>query len=152
MKTKEQRYNELYSSGLVDSIKELFANRNDISEDYYVLMADYIDSMNEIKNEMLINPTEIARKMPKLVKSIQESNLGGIYGRTDDNRIQMEQSLSYEDKKLYFFHELTHALQTSHEMVENNVDSIMDMMECFLQKEQHSILLKCCIMFLMVQI
>ena len=27
----------------------------------------------------------------------------------------MEQSLSYEDKKLYFFHELTHVLQTSHE-------------------------------------
>lgn len=115
MKTKEQRYNELYSSGLVDSIKELFANRNDISEDYYVLMADYIDSMNEIKDEMLINPTEIARRMPELVKSIQETNLGGIYGRTDDNRIQMEQSLSYEDKKLYFFHELTHALQTSYE-------------------------------------
>ena len=115
MKTKEQRYNELYSSGLVDGIKKLFANRNYISEDYYVLMADYIDSMNEIKNEMLINPTEIARKMPELVKSIQESNLGGIYGRTDDNRIQIEQSLSYEDKKLYFFHELTHALQTSHE-------------------------------------
>lgn len=103
MKTKEQRYNELYSSGLVDGIKKLFANRNDISEDYYVLMADYIDSMNEIKNEMLINPAEIARKMPELVKSIQESNLGGIYGRTDDNRIQIEQSLSYEDKKLYFF-------------------------------------------------
>ncbi len=78
-------------------------------------MADYIDSMNEIKDEMLINPTEIARKMPELVKSIQESNLGGIYGRTDDNRIQIEQSLSYKDKKLYFFHELTHALQTSHE-------------------------------------
>ena len=115
MKTKEQRYNELYSSGLVDSIKELFANRNDISEDYYVLMADYIDSMNEIKDEMLINPTEIARRMPELVKSIRETNLGEIYGRTDDNRIQMEQSLSYEDKKLYFFHELTHALQTSHE-------------------------------------
>lgn len=115
MKTKEQRYNELYSSGLVAGVKKLFANRNDISEDYYVLMADYIDSMNEIKDEMLINPTEIARKMPELVKSIQESNLGGIYGRTDDNRIQIEQSLSYEDKKLYFFHELTHALQTSHE-------------------------------------
>lgn len=115
MKTKEQRYNELYSSGLVDGVKKLFTNRNDISEDYYVLMADYIDSMNEIKDEMLINPIEIARKMPELVKSIQESNLGGIYGRTDDNRIQIEQSLSYEDKKLYFFHELTHALQTSHE-------------------------------------
>src|SRR5699024_11699375 len=78
-------------------------------------MADYIDSMNKIKNEMIINPTEIARKMPELVKSIQDTNLRGIYGRTDDNRIQMEQSLSYEDKKLYFFHELTHALQTSNE-------------------------------------
>lgn len=115
MRTREQRYNELYSSGLVDSIKNLFANRNDISEDYYVLMADYIDSMNEIKDEMLINPTEIARRMPELVKKIQETNLGGIYGRTDDNVITIEQSLSYEDKKLYFFHELTHALQTFNE-------------------------------------
>lgn len=112
MKTKEQRYNELYSSGLVDSIKQLFANRNNISENYYVLMADYIDSMNEIKDQMLINPTEIAKSMPKLVKSIQDANLGGIYGITDNNRIRMEQSLNYEDKKLYFFHELTHALQT----------------------------------------
>ena len=123
MKTKEQRYNELYSSGLVNSIKNLFGNRNDISEDYYVLMADYIDSMDEIKDEMLINPTEIARRMPELVKSIQETNLGnvynqnegGIYGRTDDGIITMNQLLNYEDKKLYFFHELTHALQTSHE-------------------------------------
>lgn len=115
MKTKEQRYSELYSSGLVDSIKKICANRKDISEDYYVLMADYIDSMNEIKEEMLINPTEIARKIPELVKGIQEKNLGGIYGRTDDGIITMEQSLSYEDKKLYFFHELTHALQTSNE-------------------------------------
>ena len=123
MKTKEQRYNELYSSGLVDSIKKICANRNDISEDYYVLMADYIDSMNEIKDEMLINPTEIARKIPEFVKGIQEKNLGnvydknegGIYGRTDDGIITMNQLLNYEDKKLYFFHELTHALQTSNE-------------------------------------
>lgn len=72
MKTKEQRYNELYSSGLVDSIKELFTNRSDISEDYYVLMADYIDSMDQKKDEMLINPTEIAKKMPELVKKAYE--------------------------------------------------------------------------------
>ena len=103
MKTKEQRYNELYSSGLVSSIKNLFGNRSDISEDYYVLMADYIDSMNEIKDEMLINPIEIAKKMPKLIKSIQETNLGGIYGRTDDNRIQINQSLDYENKNYISF-------------------------------------------------
>ena len=61
MKTKEQRYNELYSSGLVNSVKKMFANRNDISEDYYVLMADYIDSMKKLKDQMLINPTDIAK-------------------------------------------------------------------------------------------
>lgn len=111
MKSREQRYNELYSSGLVDSIKRICANRNDISEDYYVLMADYIDSMNEIKDEMLINPIEIAKRIPELVKVIQEKNLGGIYGHTDNGVITMNQLLNYEDKKLYFFHELTHALQ-----------------------------------------
>ena len=72
MKTREERYNELYSSGLVDSIKSLFNYRDDISEDYYVLMADYIDSMDELKEEMLINPTEIAKRLPECVKAIQE--------------------------------------------------------------------------------
>ena len=72
MKTKEQRISELYSSGLVDGVKQLFANRNDITEDYYVLMADYIDSMDQIKDQMLINPTEIARTMPELVKEFME--------------------------------------------------------------------------------
>ena len=115
MITREQRYNELYNSGLVNAIKTLFANRNDISEDYYVLMADYIDSMDQVKDEMLINPTEIAKKLPQLVNSIQEADLGGIHGITDDNRIQMNQTLNYEEKKLYFFHELTHAIQTTHE-------------------------------------
>ena len=60
-------------------------------------MADYIDSMNEIKDEMLINPTEIARSMTNLVKSIQETNLSGIYERIDDNRIQMEQHTQSND-------------------------------------------------------
>lgn len=114
MKTKEQRYNELYSSGLVDSIKSLYANKNvNISEDYYVLMADYIDSLNQVKDSMIINPTEIARSMPELVTNIQDADLGGIYGITNEQGIGIEQSLNYNEKKLYFFHELTHALQTS---------------------------------------
>ena len=119
MRTKEQRYNELYSSGLVKAIKDCFSNRNDISEEYYVLMADYIKSMYEIKDEMLIDPIDIAVKMPELVKSIKDAELGGIYGITDNNEIQINKNLSYEQKKLYFFHELTHALQTSYE---NNVE------------------------------
>ena len=36
MKTKEQRYNELYSSGLVDSIKELFANRKERGSELFI--------------------------------------------------------------------------------------------------------------------
>ena len=115
MRNRKSREEELYNSGLVDSVKKLFGNRNDITEDYYVLIADYIDSMDEIKDEMLINPAEIAKRLPKCVQSIKEASLGGIHGRTDNSSITMEQSLNYENKKLYFFHELTHALQTFRE-------------------------------------
>lgn len=114
MVTREQRASELYSSGLVDSIKSLFEGKNvNISEEYYVLIADYFDSLDAVKDSMLINPSEIAQRLPSLVSNIQEANLNGIYGITNENGITVEQSMSYEDKKLYFFHELTHALQTS---------------------------------------
>ena len=72
MKTKEQRESELYSSGLVDSIKSLFANKDvDISEEYYVLMADYIDSLDEVKDSMILDSKEIAKRLP------EEENLLG---------------------------------------------------------------------------
>ena len=116
MKTKEQREQELYSSGLVDSVKNLFANKNvNINEKYYVLIADYLDSIDEVKDSMLINTEEIAKRLPEVLNNIQEVNLNGIYGVTDGKGIAIEQSLDYESKKLYFFHELTHALQTRNE-------------------------------------
>ena len=115
MKTKEQRLNELYSSGLVDTIKGLFAGKNvNIDEDYYALMADYIDSLDEVKDSMILNPVEILNNLPNLVSNIQETNLNGIYGITDENGIRINKALDYESKKLYFFHELTHAVQTKY--------------------------------------
>ena len=115
MKTKEQRLNELYSSGLVDTIKSLFAGKNvNIDEDYYALMADYIDSLDEVKDSMILNPVEILNNLPNLVSNIEETNLNGIYGITDENGIRINKALDYESKKLYFFHELTHAVQTKY--------------------------------------
>ena len=76
MKTKEQRLNELYSKGLVNTIKGLFAGKNvNIDEDYYVLMADYIDSLDEVKDSMLLNPVEILNNLPNLVSNIQFNNV-----------------------------------------------------------------------------
>lgn len=55
MKTKSQREQELLSSGLVDSIKGLFQNSNaNIPEKYYLLMADYIDSIGQLDYERWI--------------------------------------------------------------------------------------------------
>ena len=86
MKTKKQRLNELYSKGLVNTIKGLFAGKNvNIDEDYYALMADYIDSLDEVKDSMILNPVEILNNLPNLVSNIQETNLNGIYGITDEN-------------------------------------------------------------------
>ena len=47
-----------------------------------------------------------------MLNVISEENLGGIHGRTDGNKITMNAILDYETNKLYFFHELTHAIQT----------------------------------------
>ena len=50
--------------------------------------------------------------LPDVLKQVSEENIGGIHGRTDEDRITMNSSLDYETNKLYFFHELTHAIQT----------------------------------------
>lgn len=115
MKTRSQREQELLSSGLVDSIKGLFQNSNaNIPEKYYLLMADYIDSIGQLdyKGGLYLDPIQVARTLPSLLNVISEENLGGIHGRTDGNKITMNSILDYETNKLYFFHELTHAMQT----------------------------------------
>lgn len=115
MKSRFQREQELLSSGLVDSIKGLFQNSNaNIPEKYYLLMADYIDSIGQLDYEggLYLDPIELAKTLPSVLNTIAEENLGGIHGRTDENKITMNSTLDYETSKLYFFHELTHALQT----------------------------------------
>ena len=110
MKTRTQREQELLTSGKVDFIKRLFQNSNaDIPEKYYLLMADYIDCIEVLE---YIDPIELEKKLPSLLNTITEENLGGIYGKTDGNKITINSSLGYEANKLYFFHELTHILQT----------------------------------------
>ena len=115
MKSRLQREQELLSSGLVESIKGLFQNTNaNIPEKYYLLMADYIDSIGQLDYEggLYLDPIKVAQTLPSLLNCISEENLGGIHGRTDGNKITMNSALNYETNKLYFFHELTHALQT----------------------------------------
>lgn len=113
MITKEQRNAYLYQNGLVDQVKKYFADKDvNISEEYYVLMADYLASLDEVKESMLINPDTIAKRLPEVVKNIQETDLGRVYGITDRNGIRINEKLDDQSKKMYFFHELTHALQT----------------------------------------
>ena len=115
MKTQAQREQELISSGLVSSIKSLFQNSNvNIPEKYYILLADYIDSIGQLDFEdgLYLDPVQVARTLPSVLTNIIENNIGGIYGRTDGTTIIMNSHLDYETNKKYFFHELTHALQT----------------------------------------
>ena len=52
MKSREQRERELIDSGLVDSVKAQFRNVNhNISDKYFILMADYIDSIAEMAKD-----------------------------------------------------------------------------------------------------
>ena len=116
-----EREQELINSGLVDSIKMQYRNTpHNIPDKYFVLIADYIDSIGQLDYEggLYLDPVEVAKSLPQLLKTVNETNLGGIHGRTNEDRIEMNLNMDYETNKLYFFHELTHALQTR--MVEDH--------------------------------
>lgn len=113
MKTREQRERELLSDGFVDAIKQQFVGKNcNIPERYYILIADYIDSLSQVENDLHVDPVMIAKMIPDVLKEIKDDNLQGIHGITDNKTIRMNNSMDYETNKLYFFHELTHAIQT----------------------------------------
>lgn len=121
MKSREQRERELIDSGLVDSVKAQFRNVNhNISDKYFILIADYIDSIGQLDFEggLYLDPVNVAKSLPQLLSSVMDVNLGGIHGRTTDDertnksKIEMNSTMDYQSTKLYFFHELTHALQT----------------------------------------
>lgn len=110
-----QREKELFETGMVDTIKEVFRNKQvNIPDKYYILIADYVDCVLQLdyKDGLCLDPVKLVRSLPDCLTSISEQNIGRIYGRTDGSRITMSSNLDYESNKLYFFHELTHVLQT----------------------------------------
>ena len=73
MKSRLQREQELLSSGLVLSIKKLFQSTNaNIPEKYYLLIADYIDSIGQLDYEggLYLDPINIATSLPSLLSVI----------------------------------------------------------------------------------
>ena len=106
---------DLINSGLVDTIKRQYKGTNyNIPDKYFILIADYIDALNQLEYEggLYLNPTDIVKRLPTVLKEVVEANLNGIHGITEGDKITMNGFLNYETKKLYFFHELTHAIQT----------------------------------------
>ena len=98
MKSREQRERELIDSGLVDSVKAQFRNVNhNISDKYFILMADYIDSIGQLDFEggLYLDPVNVAKSLPQLLSSVMDVNLGGIHGRTtDDERTNKSKSIT----------------------------------------------------------
>ena len=114
MKSRLQREQELLNSGLIDTIKSIFKNTNaNIPEKYYLLIADYIDTINQLDFEgYYLNASDVAKSLPDLISKISEEKLSNIHGKTIGSEITMNSTLDYETNKLFFFHELTHAIQT----------------------------------------
>ena len=110
-----RREQELINSGLVDSIKSQYRNtQHSIPDKYFILIADYIDSISLLdkENGLYLDPVQVAKLLPQVLTTVVETNIGGIHGVTNNNSITMNNNMDYETTKLYFFHELTHALQT----------------------------------------
>lgn len=94
------------------TFKEMFAEKNiEIAAEYYVMMAEYLVAMEEVKDSLKIDPLDIMARLPDKLENIRDIDLGGIYGMTDsENVITMNSRLNDKTKQLYFFHELTHIL------------------------------------------
>lgn len=112
MATRQQREQELINSGLVNAIKRAYNGTNyNIPDKYFLLMADYIDSVMQVQDSLGIDAYELARILPQVLNNVEEKNIP-VHGITEGTSITMNPNMSYEATKLYFFHELTHALQT----------------------------------------
>ena len=105
---------ELIDSGLFDIIRRRFIDKGVYIKDKYImLIADYIDTLNQLdKNDGLyIDPINIVNILPDVLKGVKEDNIY-VHGITQNFTITMNKNNDYETNKLYFFHELTHAIQT----------------------------------------
>ncbi len=114
MISRQEKERQLVESGLFDSIKTIFINNNvQISDKYLMLITDYIDALGQLDYEggLYLDPIKVAQELPKVLKSVREEPMG-VYGITNDFTITMNSRNDYETNKLFFFHELTHALQT----------------------------------------
>lgn len=113
MKTFEETKRKVDRTSLIHIIRDMFSSVGaNIPEDYYYLMADFYMTIDTHPDFFKINIAESFSHLPDLIKNIKESKLHGIYGITKDDTITIDSDLSYQNKKKYFFHELTHALQT----------------------------------------
>lgn len=116
MKSTYDRYNEVAQTQIFEDVIRKYEqdNRIVLEDKYYLLIADYLECLKEL--DINVNIEKILDKLPKVFNQIQElSNyeMGGNYGATNVPTIKMNRELSPEKFKLYFFHELTHAIQTS---------------------------------------
>lgn len=105
----------LINYGLYSEIKSMFQKKNiSIPDKYYVLMTEYIEAVQKLRDfgGTDLDPVELAMMLPDKVRSVVEKPNLPVYGITDEKVIQMNANLDDAKKKLYFFHELTHALQT----------------------------------------
>lgn len=105
----------LINRGLYNEIKTMFEEKNrTIPDKYYVLMTEYIEAVQKLRDfgGTDLDPVELAMMLPDKVHSIVEMSGLYVYGITDQNKITMNADIDEDKKKLYFFHELTHALQT----------------------------------------
>lgn len=114
MISRQAKERQLIESGMFDSIKAIFIKNNiQISDKYLMLITDYIDTLGQLdyENGLYLDPIKVAQELPKLLKKVKEEPLG-VYGVTDNFTITMNSRNDYETNKLFFFHELTHAIQT----------------------------------------
>lgn len=120
MKSTYERYNEVAQTQMFEEVIRKYEqdNRITLEDKYYLLIADYLECLKTL--DINIDIEKILNKLPTVFNKVQElSNyeMRGNYGATNVPTIRINRELNPEKFKLYFFHELTHAIQTNQQGV-----------------------------------
>lgn len=97
---------------LLNYIKNEYKEINyDIDDKYFNLIKEYIKGIIKLDN-LYVNYFDLIKKLPEVLTKVEEKPVKELYGKSFNKTITLSTYNNEKENIIYFFHELTHALQS----------------------------------------
>lgn len=93
-------------------VEKILKNKSSIDDLYKFFLIDYFKAMSQCFKNFKIDVSLVLNMLSENFVSVSEDVLFGVMGHASNGNIVINSELDVGSKKLFFFHELTHVLQT----------------------------------------